>query len=68
MASSIYSTIQGDVWDMIAFKVYGDTDLTYLLLDANPAHVGTAIFDADVLLTVPEAPEESTADLPPWRL
>ena len=68
MASSVYSTIQGDVWDMIAFKVYGDTDLTYLLLDANPAYVKTTIFDSGVLLTVPEAPEETTSDLPPWRL
>ena len=68
MASSIYSTIQGDVWDMIAFKVYGDTDLTYLLLDANPAYVKTTIFDSGILLTVPEAPEETTSDLPPWRL
>lgn len=68
MASSIYSTIQGDVWDMIAFKVYGDTDLTYLLLDSNPAYVKTTIFDSGVLLTVPEAPEETTSDLPPWRL
>ena len=68
MASSVYSTIQGDVWDMIAFKVYGDTDLTYLLLDANPAYVKTTIFDSGVLITVPEAPEETTSDLPPWRL
>lgn len=67
MASSIYSTIQGDVWDMIAFKIYGDTDLTYLLLDANPVHVKTTVFDAGVILNVPEAPEETTADLPPWR-
>ena len=68
MASSIYSTIQGDVWDIIAFKVYGDTDLTCLLLDANPAYVKTTIFDSGVLLTVPDAPEETTSDLPPWRL
>ena len=67
MASSTYSTIQGDVWDMIAFKVYGDTDLTYLLLDANPAQVRTTVFDAGVILNVPEAPEETTSDLPPWR-
>ena len=67
MASSTYSTIQGDVWDMIAFKVYGDTDLTYLLLDANPAQVRTTVFDAGVILTVPEAPEETTSDMPPWR-
>ena len=67
MASSIYVTIQGDVWDMIAYKVYGDTDLTYLLLDANSEHVKTAVFDAGVVLIVPEAPEETTSDLPPWR-
>ena len=67
MASSIYVTIQGDVWVMIAYKVYGDTDLTYLLLDANSEHVKTAVFDAGVVLIVPEAPEETTGDLPPWR-
>lgn len=64
----IYTTVQGDMWDGIADKVYGDTKYTDVLLSANPEYIQIYIFSAGVKLFVPEIEEKSTADdLPPWK-
>lgn len=64
----IYTTVQGDMWDLIAEKVYGDTKYTDVLLSANPEHRMIYIFSAGIELEVPEVEEKSTADdLPPWK-
>jgi hypothetical protein len=37
-------------------------------MEANPAHQGTLIFSAGVVLKVPDAPNPATVPpLPPWR-
>lgn len=63
-----YTTIQGDMWDSIASKVYGDTQYTDILLNANPEHRMIYIFSAGVELDVPDIEERISADdLPPWK-
>jgi len=62
-----YTTTQGDTWDTIAFKLYGRESLMTRLIRANPEHARTVIFSAGVVLAVPEAPEEVSEDLPPWK-
>lgn len=62
-----YTTVQGDMWDSIAYKELGDTAYTDRLMWLNQAHLGYYIFPAGIVLTLPE-PEESTPDtLPPWK-
>ena len=64
-----YRTIQGDTWDMIAFKVYeglGGEKLTSALIDANPEVISTVIFPAGVMLEVPEVYIPAPKTLPPW--
>ena len=64
-----YVTVQGDTWDMIAFKVYeglGGEKLTHTLLDANSEHISTVIFSAGIELTVPEVYYPASKSLPPW--
>ena len=39
-----YQTIQGDMWDSIAKKVYGTEKAMELLMQANPAYLDTAVF------------------------
>lgn len=63
----LYKTIQGDTWDAIAFKVYGDEKLFPLLIKANPSHIQTMIFVAGIVLQIPSPPEETIDDLPPWK-
>ena len=66
-----YSTVLGDMWDGIAYKAYGNREraelLMHLLIEANPEHRETAVFGGGVVLTVPDAPENTPANLPPWK-
>lgn len=63
-----YRTVQGDTWDGIALKLYGDENLMPLLLNANQSQAETVIFAGGVALDAPDKPEETAADLPPWRV
>jgi phage tail protein X len=62
-----YRTIQGDTWDMISFKVYGDEKLFLLIMNSNKEHLDKIIFDAGLTLVIPPAPEQTADDLPPWK-
>ena len=63
-----YSTIQGDMWDLIAYKVYGNERYINLLLEANQELRNTAVFSAGVVLTCPDIPPDTLpVFLPPWR-
>lgn len=63
-----YTTIQGDKWDSISYKVYGDTRFTDVLIAANPQRRKIYIFSAGVMLDIPEVETRITADnLPPWK-
>lgn len=64
----MYITKQGDVWDAIAKKVYGDRKFTYDLMRANSAYLETSIFSSGVVLVIPEVDKSSVNGvLPPWR-
>ncbi len=63
-----YVTIQGDMWDLIAYKVYGNEKYINLLLEANEEHRETAIFSSGVTIICPDVTiDSSTSILPPWR-
>ena len=54
MGGFTYTTKQGDMWDYIAWRVYGDESLVYLLYRENPKYLDTFIFDEGVKLYCPE--------------
>ena len=63
-----YTTKQGDTWDMIAYRVYGDVKYTGWLMQNNFPHLDIFVFDAGVVLQTPELPEsEQLAGAPVWR-
>lgn len=62
-----YTTIQGDMWDMIAYKALGSCSYTNKLMTANQAHIRTFIFPAGVVLVLPEIKTEKANRLPPWK-
>jgi phage tail protein X len=66
-----YTTVQGDTWDYIAYKAYGEQSGTefYMntLLDANPAYMHYVIFPADIALNIPDIEVELPKTLPPWK-
>lgn len=63
-----YTTKQGDAWDAIAFRVYGDVRLTGWLMQNNFPHLDTMVFRAGVVLQTPEPPEDASGTaVPIWR-
>lgn len=63
-----YMTIQGDMWDYIAYKVYGNEKYINLLLEANQQYRKYAVFPQGIRLVCPDIPvENGPAYLPPWR-
>lgn len=62
-----YTTIQGDMWDSIAYKVYGKEAYMSKLLEANEELREVAVFPSGVKIICPEADAETSRILPPWR-
>ena len=67
MAHNTYITTQGDTWDFISFKAYGDEHHIDKLIKANPKYRNTTIFLANVELIIPELELERIDTLPPWK-
>lgn len=65
---STYTTVQGDMWDSIAYAQLGSTRHTDRLIAANLDYRDYYIFPAGIALTLPEIPEaEAQGMLPPWK-
>ncbi len=62
-----YITVQGDMWDSIAKRLYGTEAALNVLLEANQQYADIVIFPAGYGLTVPEYVAPVTSTLPPWR-
>ena len=66
-----YIVKQGDRWDTIAFKAYGDASLVNGLIEANTATVISPVLQAGTRIKVPilEAGEVQIDSelLPPWK-
>lgn len=63
-------TREGERWDQIADRYYGDPFGYEPIITANPYVPIVPILDAGTLLLVPvlEEPVVLEADLPPWKL
>lgn len=64
------TTVQGDTWDTIAHRAYGNTLRTQDLMEAreNVRLLDIQIFPAGIEVTAPDVAEsENTDDLPEWR-
>lgn len=64
-----YITIEGDRWDTVAYKAYGDPMLYPTIAAANSDVPLNAVLTAGTKLMVPvlEAVELDTNLLPPWK-
>ena len=63
-----YKTVQGDTWDMVSYRAYGDEGHVGELIAANLEHVNAVLFSAGIALRIPEVAKQSVVDtLPPWR-
>ena len=66
-----YIVKQGDRWDTIAFKAYGDSTLFNGIIEANTATVISPVLEAGARLIIPilEVAEIQIDSelLPPWK-
>lgn len=65
--NNFYTTIQGDTWDSISLKVYGDEKYMYKLIDNNHKYNAFVIFPANIKLEIPELIKNEKIIFPPWR-
>jgi len=66
-----YVAKQGDRWDTIAFKAYGDSTLVNGIIEANPTIVISPILEAGTRVIVPILEQGDiqidSELLPPWK-
>lgn len=62
-----YTTTQGDMWDLIAKRLYNDEASLNVLLEANQRYADMVVFPAGVELDAPEYTAPVTSMLSPWR-
>lgn len=62
-----YTTVQGDMWDSIAYTQLGSVDYTDKLIAANLRYREYYTFPAGIVLTLPEIKERVNTSSPPWK-
>lgn len=63
-----YTTVQGDMWDSISYKVYGNCMYMDVLMENNPKYRDVQFFSAGIELEVPPIDDTvSSSSLPPWK-
>ncbi|MDD2296582.1 MAG: tail protein X [Sphaerochaetaceae bacterium] len=65
--SRTYTTVQGDMWDSIAFSQLGDASQTDKLMNLNTEYRAYYVFPAGITLSLPYVEEEASDMLPPWK-
>lgn len=65
--SKTYTTVQGDMWDLISYKVYGSERYVSTLLGANPEYAETVVFPSGAVLACPDVGTPVSRFLPPWK-
>lgn len=65
--SRTYTTVQGDMWDSIAFSQFGNEAYTDKLMNLNQQYRNYYTFPAGIVLVLPEETPEIIDTLPPWK-
>lgn len=65
----VYTTVSGDTFDLVAYKIYGSCRRVKTLMQANSQYLDILVFPAGIVLDVPELGNEAAVSdsLPPWR-
>lgn len=65
--SKTYTTIQGDMWDGIAFSQLGSVSYADKLMNLNQKYREFYTFPAGIVLTLPDQTDDVEGTLPPWK-
>lgn len=67
-AALVHITADGERWDQLADRYYGDARRYVEIAEANPTVPLYAVFPSGITLAIPVLEEtETLADLPPWK-
>lgn len=61
-----YTTTQGDMWDLIAYKTLGSERYMSIIIEANEQYIDTVVFKEGITLSVPQGNTSVSRRLPPW--
>lgn len=69
MADKIYTTVLGDTWDSIAYRLFGDSKAYNSLLELNQEYSNIVIFSAGIKIKYQDKILVKTYEenVPPWR-
>lgn len=69
MADKIYTTVLGDTWDSMAYRLFGDSKAYNSLLELNQEYSDIVIFSAGVKIKYQDKILVKTYEenVPPWR-
>ena len=59
--------IQGDTWDMIAYRLFGNEAYMEEMMMENLPYIDTLVFSSGTVLSVPELQEGQDEGVPFWR-
>ncbi len=62
-----YTTVQGDMWDSIAYTQLGSEAYTDKLINLNQQYRKYYTLPAGIVLTLPDVVEAAGNALPPWK-
>ena len=64
-----YTTVQGDMWDSIAYKLAGTENVAAQIIEANMDKSSIMVFSAGVVLNIPEFNNFAADEdyYPPWK-
>lgn len=62
-----YVTLCGDTFDILALDAYNDEFKAVEIIRANPQYADVLVFDAGVMLHIPELDVKAAVTLPPWK-
>jgi len=64
----LYTTREGDMFDMISMREYNEERMSHHIMAENPDFIDTVIFPAGVTLVIPRFDFINTPEtMPPWR-
>ena len=62
-----YTTVQGDMWDSVAYSQLGDEAYTDKIMNLNQQYRDIYIFPAGIVLNLPDPVATTNPAIPPWK-
>ena len=62
-----YKTVQGDMWDSIAYSQLGSSSHTPALMALNAEYLMYYTFPSGITLQLPTVDESEIFETPPWK-